>query len=271
MKAKIGIENKNVWLRIILGGLLVLAAGILLFAGTSTPVEAADVLKLKSDELLIVKQNNCALAIPKVTAKQVKVTCTAFTPVASSAQKVNDADESKVKRKLNAGDVLKVQASSDCKLVVKKNKATRVKVLCKPVITPPPPPSGPDGHWSGDTSQGKRVSFNVTGNETGFNSFKVQVNVNNCSGEITTPDGAILNGEMRAGGDLAGGTVFWDGTFTSNTALTGTWEASNVSIPGCGTWNESGSWTAHWSARAGAESGASIGRNSAMQFHLLGR
>lgn len=141
MKAKIGIQNKNVWLRIILGGLLVLGAGILLFAGTSAPVEAADVLKLKSDELLIVKQNNCALAVPKATAKEVKVTCTALTPVAASAQKVNDADESKVKRKLNAGDALKVQASPNCKLVVKTNKATRVKVLCKPLPPTPRPTS----------------------------------------------------------------------------------------------------------------------------------
>lgn len=271
MKGRISFQNKNVWLRIILGGLLVLGAGLLLFAGTSTPVEAADVVKLKSDELLIVKQNNCALALPKATAKEVKVTCTALTPAPSPAARAQDAEVTKVKRKLDAGDVLKVQASPNCKLVVKKNIPTRVKVLCKPVITPPPPPSGPDGRWSGGTSQGKKVSFNVTGNETGFNTFKVQVNVNNCSGEITTPNGAIVNGAMRAGGDLAGGTVFWDGTFTSNTALTGTWAASNVTIPGCGTWNESGSWTAHWSGRASAESDASIGRNNALQFHLLAR
>lgn len=112
--------------------------------------------------------------------------------------------------------------------------------------TPPPPGSPPiDGHWTGTTSRGQPMSFDVSSGGTSLNNFKLKTDflVGPCSGttEITIPSPRAITNNQFSGGS---GSFSFSGQFNSPTTASGTYAYINNFIPGCGTFSQSGSWTA---------------------------
>jgi hypothetical protein len=110
------------------------------------------------------------------------------------------------------------------------------------------PTAGPvDGHWTGTTSRGWPISFNVSSGGTSWSDFKLKTDFSagGCSGTLETTvfgPGTITNNQFS----YSGGTFSFSGQFTSSTTANGTYAFTNHSIPGCGNFSQSGTWTANW-------------------------
>jgi hypothetical protein len=110
------------------------------------------------------------------------------------------------------------------------------------------PTAGPvDGHWTGTTSRGWPMSFNVSSGGTSWSDFKLKTDFSagGCSGTLETTvfgPGTITNNQFS----YSGGTFSFSGQFTSSTTASGTYAFTNHSIPGCGNFSQSGTWTANW-------------------------
>jgi hypothetical protein len=112
--------------------------------------------------------------------------------------------------------------------------------------TPPPPNSKPlDGHWTGTTSLSQPMSFDVSAGGTLLNNFKLKTNfqVGPCSGttEITISSPRIITNNQFS----SSGSFSFSGQFNTPTSASGTYAYVNHFIPGCGNFNQSGTWTAN--------------------------
>jgi hypothetical protein len=114
-------------------------------------------------------------------------------------------------------------------------------------LSPPPPGSKPvDGHWVGTTSRSQPMSFDVSANGTVLNNFKLKTDfqVGPCSGttETTVSNPRTITGNQFSSNS---GSFTFSGQFNPPTSASGTYAYVNHFIPGCGTFNQSGTWTAN--------------------------
>ncbi len=187
---------------------------------------------------------------------------------------------------LKGGKKLNVRVNGLCRLKLTKNTADQINIKCKPLPptatptrtrtptrTPTARPKGPDGRWSGSTSQSRPISFRVTENATSWNSFKFEFLTPNCRIYGTVPGpGTITNGDFQVGFSLNGngfsGNMTYNGTLTSSTQASGTWNAVNAGHAQCGTITEGGTWSAKWAAAntPGENSDATAGKT--MTIHI---
>jgi hypothetical protein len=120
-----------------------------------------------------------------------------------------------------------------------------MKIFVPP--TPPPPGSKPkDGHWTGTTSRSQPMSFDVSSGGTVVNNFKLKTNfqVGPCSGTFETTLSSprpITNNQFSSNS----GSFTFSGQFSTSTSASGTYAYVNHFIPGCGIFNQSGTWTAN--------------------------
>ncbi len=101
------------------------------------------------------------------------------------------------------------------------------------------------GHWTGTTSRGQPMSFDVIGSGTQWATFKLKTDfvIGGCSGtvEYTVPGpGAITNDAFSR--SLS--TFSFNGQFTSPAAASGNYSFINEPVTGCGTFTQSGTWSA---------------------------
>lgn len=112
-----------------------------------------------------------------------------------------------------------------------------------PIIFKAPVPP-PDGHWTGPTSRGQPMSFNVSDKGATWTNFKLKTDYvfGGCSGtgEITlSGPGTITNNQFsRSSGDFS-----FSGQLASLTSASGTYSIVNYNT-GCGLLTQSGTWTA---------------------------
>ena len=103
-----------------------------------------------------------------------------------------------------------------------------------------------DGPWTGTTSRGYPMSFNVASGGTTWSTFKLKTDfsVGGCSGTVETTvfgPGPITNNQFSS----STGSFSFSGQFSTPTSANGTYAYVNHSIPGCGIFNQSGTWTAN--------------------------
>jgi hypothetical protein len=102
------------------------------------------------------------------------------------------------------------------------------------------------GFWSGTTSRGYPMSFEVDSSATQWTNFKLKTNFNFgfCSGtvEITVyGPGAITNGQFSR----SSSTFSFTGQFATTYTASGTYSFTNLYISGCSSYlTQSGTWTA---------------------------
>ena len=111
------------------------------------------------------------------------------------------------------------------------------------IIKPSPLP--PDGHWTGTTSRGYPMSFDVSAGGTTWSSFTLKTDfaLVGCSGTIETTSsgpGSIINNRFNGGSS----TYQFSGQLTSLTTASGTYAYTNYFVFGCGYLTQSGTWTA---------------------------
>lgn len=100
------------------------------------------------------------------------------------------------------------------------------------------------GHWAGTTSRGYPMSFDVSSSGTQWSTFKLKTNFSagSCSGTVETTiygPATITNNQFSYNGiDFS-----FSGQFNSLTTASGSY-AYNDFIPNCGTFVQSGTWTA---------------------------
>ncbi|MCL4299196.1 MAG: fibronectin type III domain-containing protein [Anaerolineae bacterium] len=107
-----------------------------------------------------------------------------------------------------------------------------------------------DGHWTGTTSRGYPMSFDVASGGTTWSNFKLKTNfsVGGCSGTVETTvfgPGPIINNQFSS----STGSFSFSGQFSTPTSVSGTYSYVNHSIPGCGNFTQSGTWTANTTAQ----------------------
>jgi hypothetical protein len=101
------------------------------------------------------------------------------------------------------------------------------------------------GHWTGTTSRGHPMSFDVSGDSTQWSNFTLTTDavVGPCTVTLTTTvsgPGTIVNNQFSS----TGGTFTFTGQFSSSTASSGGYDYINFFIFGCGNLTQSGTWTA---------------------------
>ena len=101
------------------------------------------------------------------------------------------------------------------------------------------------GHWTGSTSRGQPMSFDVSISGTQWSTFKLKTDftIGSCSGtvEYTVPGpGDIINDAFSR--SLS--TFSFNGQFTSPAAASGNFAFTNEPVTGCGTFTQSGTWSA---------------------------
>jgi len=114
-----------------------------------------------------------------------------------------------------------------------------------PIVIKPVPPA-PEGHWTGTTSRGHPMSFDVSSGGATWSNFKLKTNfvIGGCSGTTETTfsgPGPITNNQFSGGSS----TLSFSGQLTSLTAASGTYNYVNQFIPNCGYLTQSGTWTAN--------------------------
>ena len=102
-----------------------------------------------------------------------------------------------------------------------------------------------DGHWTGTTSRGYPMSFDVASGGATWSNFKLKTNfsVGGCSGTIETTvfgPGPITNNQFSS----STGSFSFSGQFSTPTSASGSYAYVNHFIPGCGNFTQSGAWTA---------------------------
>lgn len=129
-------------------GVIVLSAWLLLAVGTPGTAEAAQQVTLAAGQRLTLKSDACSLEVRESSPTRVRVACPAEGVKANVASDDDSAVEvtnaqvgSEGKRKLAAGEAIKVLASS-CLLNVKTDTPQKVVINCKfvPTFTPTPKP-----------------------------------------------------------------------------------------------------------------------------------
>lgn len=115
------------------------------------------------------------------------------------------------------------------------------------------------GSWTGTTSRGQPMSFEVISGGTQYQNFKVKTDFDfgSCYGTtettVTSP-GSISNASFAS----TGGTFGFTGQFTSATAATGTYQFSGLYIYPCGYLYQSGTWSANWTSSSLADGTESV-------------
>jgi hypothetical protein len=112
-----------------------------------------------------------------------------------------------------------------------------------PTHTPQPVPR--QGHWTGTTSRGYPMSFDVSSGGTSWSEFKLKTefSVGGCHGtvELTAHGpGRITNSEFG----LTSTIFTFSGQFTSATTASGSYAIVDLDLPPCGSFSQSGTWTA---------------------------
>ena len=111
------------------------------------------------------------------------------------------------------------------------------------IILPPLVP--PDGHYTGTTSRGQPMSFDVSGNGTVWSNFTLKTDfvIGSCSGTIEKTilgPNAITSNQFS----YSGSTYSFSGQLNSLTTASGSYSFVNESITNCGLLTQSGTWTA---------------------------
>ena len=101
------------------------------------------------------------------------------------------------------------------------------------------------GPWTGTTSRGYPMSFDVSSGSTQWSNFKLKTNFSAGSGSGTVETtvygpATITNNQFS----YSGSDFSFSGQFNSLTTASGSY-AYNRLIPGCGTFVQSGTWTAN--------------------------
>jgi hypothetical protein len=112
-----------------------------------------------------------------------------------------------------------------------------------PTNTPMPGPE--PGHWTGTTSRGWPMSFDVSSDSQEWSTFKLKTDfaVGPCTGTIevtVNTSGSIVNNQFS----YNSGTYAFSGEFTSTDSASGSYAFTNRYIPNCGYFSQSGTWTA---------------------------
>ncbi|MBI2838606.1 MAG: hypothetical protein HYX75_09840 [Acidobacteria bacterium] len=110
------------------------------------------------------------------------------------------------------------------------------------------------GSWTGTTSRGQPMSYQVISGGTQYRYFKLKTDFDfgSCYGttETTvTSTGSISNGSFGS----TGGTFGYTGQFSSATSATGTYQYSGLYIYPCGYLYQTGTWSANWASSALAD------------------
>lgn len=109
-----------------------------------------------------------------------------------------------------------------------------------------------DGHWTGTTNRGQPMSFDVSSGGTVWRNFKLratgQVGFCNVTVDVTAPGPGTINGNQFS---FSGNNFSFSGQFISSTFASGTYNLFGVNFPGCGTFSQSGTWTASTTAPPG--------------------
>ncbi|MBI2836795.1 MAG: hypothetical protein HYX75_00640 [Acidobacteria bacterium] len=115
------------------------------------------------------------------------------------------------------------------------------------------------GSWTGTTSRGQPMSFEVISGGTQYQNFKVKTDFDfgSCYGTtettVTSP-GSISNGSFGS----TGGTFGFTGQFSSATSATGTYQFSGLYIYPCGYLYQTGTWSANWTSSSLADGAESV-------------
>lgn len=119
-------------------------------------------------------------------------------------------------------------------------------IIYLPIITKPSPPP-PDGHWTGTTSRGYPMSFDVSTGGKQWRTFKLKtdVSISGCNVatiELPVPGpGPITNSQFSG----SNGKFSFSGQLTSLTTASGTYAFVNEQLFGCPQpFTQSGTWTA---------------------------
>ncbi len=104
----------------------------------------------------------------------------------------------------------------------------------------------PVGNWTGTTSRGYPLSFDIASDGTTWSNFKLKTNfsVGGCSGttEITVSGPRpITNYRFNS----SSGSFSFSGQFNSSTTASGVYAYINDFISGCGNFTQFGTWTAN--------------------------
>jgi hypothetical protein len=107
-----------------------------------------------------------------------------------------------------------------------------------------PVPDPPDGFWSGTTDRAYPVSFRIIAQGTQWKDFKLKTNfvIGGCSGttEVTISSGTITNNQFS----YSSSTYSFTGQLDTLKTASGTYTFTNRSITSCGTFSQSGTWSA---------------------------
>jgi hypothetical protein len=107
------------------------------------------------------------------------------------------------------------------------------------------PPRPPDIHWTGTTSRGQPMSFDVSTDGKQWRNFKLKTDfvIGSCSGttETTVPGPGDITSTQFS---LNMGTYSFSGQFNSPTTASGSYSFVDRSITNCGTFSQTGTWTA---------------------------
>jgi PKD repeat protein len=102
-----------------------------------------------------------------------------------------------------------------------------------------------DGHWTGNTSRSRPMSFNISLGGTRWNTFTLQTDglVGSCNLVLTT---TVLGPSVISNNQFSwSGSYFsFSGQFNSTTTASGSYAYNNYNIAGCGNFTQSGTWTA---------------------------
>ena len=120
----------------------------------------------------------------------------------------------------------------------------------EPTATPTTQPGSKprDGHWSGSTSQGKDVGFDVLSGGTRYNAFEIGVQSGGCGVSLTITSGSggfpIANNQFTLSGSSSfGGSYVFAGTFNSPSSASGTFSFNGYNTGACSI-SASGTWQA---------------------------
>jgi hypothetical protein len=147
---------------------------------------------------------------------------------------------------LNAGgDTVRVLQNSPGNSSTTTNASLIIGAVSDTVSLTPLDDPTPIGSWTGTTSRGYPLSFDIASDGTTWRNFKLKTNfsVGGCSGttEITVfGPGPITHYRFNS----SSGSFSFSGQFNTSTTASGVYAYMNDFISGCGYFTQFGTWTA---------------------------
>jgi hypothetical protein len=143
-------------------------------------------------------------------------------------------------------DAVTVRETSSGSTSTVTNTTLTIGALSEAVNLTPLDDPAPSADWTGTTSRGYPLSFDIASDGATWSNFKLKTNfsLGGCSGttEITVfGPGPITNYRFNS----SSGSFSFSGQFNSSTTASGFYAYINDFISGCGNFTQFGTWTAN--------------------------